>query len=373
MENTQLTTYLNQAMDRLVRDVLRGCLRSPKEAAFLLRYRKSARRGAALRLDWEQKGVHVPAFLISSITESCNLTCKGCYARHSGMCTDHAPEDSAMLSCEEWDSIFRQASQLGVGFHLLAGGEPLLRTDVLDRAAEHPDTIFPVFTNGTLIDDGALARFDRCRNLVPVLSLEGDRPVTDGRRGPGVYARLTNAMQRLGNQGILYGASITVTTRNLEEVSSPAFIGDLARLGCRLVFFVEYVPVDPSTRELAFSQPERDRLALRQSALRGAYPQLIFLSFPGDEQSLGGCLAAGRGFFHINPRGEAEACPFAPYSDRNLRDCTLLEALRSPFFDRLRREHVAAGDHAGGCALFEQRERVQALLRPGCGGVGAPE
>lgn len=52
----------------------------------------------------------------------------------------------------------------------------------------------------------------------------------------------------------------------------------------------------------------------------------------GDEKSYGGCVAAGRGFFHINSHGGAEPCLFSPYSDINVRDTSLWEALKSKLF-----------------------------------------
>jgi MoaA/NifB/PqqE/SkfB family radical SAM enzyme len=89
---------------------------------------------------------------------------------------------------------------------------------------------------------------------------------------------------------------------------------------------------------------------------------MLFLSFPGDEKKMGGCLAAGRGFFHINTDGAAENCPFSPYSDRNIRTSTLLEVLKSPLFQALRDEQLVGGAHTGGCALFEHQEDVRRIL-----------
>ena len=145
-------------------------------------------------------------------------------------------------------------------------------------------------------------------------------------------------------------------------MTDPSFFVQLKALGCRAALFIEYVPVDEATRPLAFTELERTQLNIRQEMLRKAFPSVLFLSFPGDEAQMGGCLAAGRGFFHIGPYGDAEACPFAPYSDLSLRDRTLLEALRSPFFGRLREANLASEAHLGGCALFEQKERVEAIL-----------
>ena len=90
---------------------------------------------------------------------------------------------------------------------------------------------------------------------------------------------------------------------------------------------------------------------------------MVFISFPGDEKTSGGCLAAGRGFFHINSHGGAEPCPFSPYSDMNVRDTSVREALNSKLFQKLLRENVLMEEHEGGCVLFERREQVEALLQ----------
>ena len=87
--------------------------------------------------------------------------------------------------------------------------------------------------------------------------------------------------------------------------------------------------------------------------------EMILLSFPGDEKSSGGCLAAGRGFFHINSHGDAEPCPFSPYSDTNIRDCTLRDALKSGLFRKLNDSGILMQDHTGGCVLFQHREFVE--------------
>lgn len=92
------------------------------------------------------------------------------------------------------------------------------------------------------------------------------------------------------------------------------------------------------------------------------YKGMIIISFPGDEKLLGGCLAAGRGFFHIGPDGSAEPCPFSPFSDSSVLDLGVKGALASPLFRKLRDAHLVGGEHTGGCALYEHREEVEALL-----------
>ena len=171
-------------------------------------------------------------------------------------------------------------------------------------------------------------------------------------------------MEALKGAGVIFGASVTVTRENLDEVTSDGFLDQLAQAGCKAVIYVEFVPVTEEAAHLAPGDEERAILTKRLLARRTRPDQdMVLISFPGDEKSSGGCLAAGRGFFHINARGGAEPCPFSPYSDTSVRDTSLREALSSPLFTALKEGGVLMEDHAGGCVLFERRDRVEALLR----------
>ena len=169
-------------------------------------------------------------------------------------------------------------------------------------------------------------------------------------------------MDELDNRGLIYGTSVTVTTENIEDVSSEHFIGKLADKGCKAVIFVEFVPVTDDAAHLAPGDKEREYLKGRIMELRQAHPEMVMVSFPGDEKSSGGCIAAGRGFFHINSHGGAEPCPFSPYSDINVRDTSLREALNSRLFKALQKEGVLLDDHDGGCVLYEKRAEVEAII-----------
>ena len=355
-----LTTYMNQGAEQLVADILKATLRNPREAAFLHRFSTAQRDMDKRRAALEAKGQHIPMFLIASITNACNLFCKGCYARANGQCGQSSVEP--LLTGVQWADIFDQAEEAGIPFVLLAGGEPMMRPDVLHAAAVHEGILFPIFTNGTLIDGELLTLLDRRRNLVPVVSLEGGEVSTDQRRGEGTYRSVQAALCHMAKQKLLFGVSLTVTTVNQPEVMSVEFIQSLYDSGCRLVFLIEYVPVAEGTEYLAPDDAQRLVIENAQNVLRARFPGMIFLSFPGDEKYMGGCLAAGRGFFHINAHGGAEPCPFSPYSDMNLSNHTLLETLQSPFFKMVRELNAQGGAHRGGCALFEQEAQVKALL-----------
>ena len=59
----------------------------------------------------DAEGEHVPAFLIASITSSCNLHCAACYSRANHACSDSAPvsqlTDSGNKSNDITDSKFQ--------------------------------------------------------------------------------------------------------------------------------------------------------------------------------------------------------------------------------------------------------------------------
>jgi MoaA/NifB/PqqE/SkfB family radical SAM enzyme len=77
----------------------------------------------------------------------------------------------------------------------------------------------------------------------------------------------------------------------------------------------------------------------------------------------GGCLAAGRGFIHISADGRVEPCPFAPYSDTNLKAASLKEALKSEFLETIRNSDEHLHEEEGGCALWNKRDWVRSLIK----------
>lgn len=355
-----IQNYLANGVEAILKDALRVSFKNPKESFFLLKFSRHARKATKIRQKYDENGKNIPVFLIASITSSCNLHCTGCYSRVNGACNDNIP--SNQLSAEEWEDIFRQASDIGISFIVLAGGEPLLREDIIVKASNFPEILFPIFTNGTLLNNDYLKLFDENRNLVPILSIEGDEDITDSRRGVGVYDKLLNSMELMRNNNIIFGASLTFTKRNLSYLLSNEFIDNLHAFGCKVIFFIEYVPVSPDTIDLAPTDEERELLLNKLNFLRNKYEDMLFLSFPGDEKTSGGCLAAGRGFFHINSHGGAEPCPASPFSDINVKDSSILEALDSKLFKSLRDGGILIEDHESGCVLFEHKDEVEQLL-----------
>ena len=359
-EKIDLQNYLIEGVEGVVKEAIKATLKNPRESAFMLKFASASRSASKKRRKAEDNGEHIPPFLIASITSKCNLHCAGCYSRCNHATTDAEPV--SQLTSDEWLHIFDEADELGISFILLAGGEPMLRRDIIEAAGKKQNILFPIFTNGTFIDEKYYTLFDKCRNLIPIMSIEGNREITDNRRGSGIYDKLIANMEEFKKRGLIFGASVTVTTKNYKEVTSDEFLGSLADRGCKAVIFVEYVPVTEESSELAPSDTEREYLMKEIQRLREEHSEMVYIAFPGDEKSSGGCVAAGRGFFHINSHGGAEPCPFSPYSDVNIRNSSLREAMHSPLFMALQSGDVLLDDHAGGCVLYEKRELVESLI-----------
>lgn len=355
---------LNAFMEDGARDIIQTATRyytkSLRGARYLAHAALALGRAEKKRKRYEDEGIHVPPFLIASIASECNLACEGCYAHAFGSIGSDAVD--AELTDGQWRDIFKEASNLGVSFILLAGGEPTLRRGVIEDAATFKDIMFAIFTNGTTIDDSFLAFLDENRNLVPVFSVEGTDEKTDARRGVGVADCVRRAQDHCTERGILWGVSVTVTNENLDEVTDPAHVKGLHDRGCGLLILNEFVPVAKGTGRLALSMDAHNLLMKRMDKINSdkELDALSAIAFPGNEERMGGCLAAGRGFFHISQTGAAEPCPFSPFSVANVSEVGLLGALKSSFFGRIRAiEEKHAGEHMGGCTLFLHKKEVE--------------
>jgi len=320
--------------------------------AAIVRHQRSAAR---VREKNRKEGLLVPPVIIASITSRCNLTCAGCYMH--GRATPAAEMSGDLLA-----SIADQAAALGVSVMVIAGGEPLVRREEIFRmAGAHPAILFPVFTNGLLIDDAMADALAGCRNIVPVISFEGFQKDTDLRRGSGVYDKLLASCARLDDRHVFFGCSVTTTKENFDRVTAGAFVRQMTGMGVRVFTYVEYVPMEPGTGRLVLSGEQKKELGTRLTAFGREFPAL-FIGFPGDEDSYGGCLAAGRGFVHISPLGDLEPCPAAPVSDRNLIAVPLADGLHSRILARIREDPGLLTESEGGCALRANRARMQENL-----------
>lgn len=100
----------------------------------------------------------------------------------------------------------------------------MIRRDIIEKAGNRPNILFPIFTNGTLLDDTYIRMLKKCRNLLPIFSIEGKEKQTDARRGEGVYEKVLSTMEQMQKEKLLLGSSVTVTKENLEALHSELFM-----------------------------------------------------------------------------------------------------------------------------------------------------
>ena len=301
----------------------------------------------------EEKGFHPPNAMLISPTMRCNLNCYGCYAGA------YSAEEE--LSYEVLDRLVRECKEIGIHLVLMTGGEPLIRKDLLDLFEAHGDTLFQIYTNATLIDEKMVERFVAMGNVALAISLEGLREETDARRGRGHFDRVVRVMHWLKEAGLFFAVSTTQTSRNTDVLTSDAFIDFLVEQGCILLWNFHYVPIgrDPDLSLMATPE-QRNRMRERLEYFRATKP-MLFVDFWNDGCLTGGCIAAGRKYFHVNARGDLEPCVFCHFASDNLKEKSLAEALNSPLFREMRSRQPFSNNLFRSCPLIDHPEKAREI------------
>jgi len=225
---------------------------------------------------------------------------------------------------------------MGCHYVVIIGGEPFIREDIFHIFARNPKTSFMVYTNGTMIDEAFAKRLLRVGNVLTILSLEGFKKETDARRGEGVFDKVMEAMDILRKNRVLFGFSVTHTRKNADVVISEEFIDMLIEKGCILGWYFSYVPLGRHPHmELMVTTQQRKDLLEKIDYYRGTKP-ILLASFLNEGQIAGGCMAAGKRYFHINNQGGVEPCVFCHFATDNIKEKSLKEALNSTYFKAFR-------------------------------------
>ena len=301
---------------------------------------------------------NMPWILLFDPTASCNLHCKGCWAAEYGKTLN--------LTYEEMDKLVTEGEELGIHWYMCTGGEPMCRkNDLLKLAAAHQTSVFHLFTNGTLIDEAFCKEVQKVGNMAFFISIEGIGDATDDRRGKGVYEKVIHAMDLMKEYGLLFGTSICYTSQNYKAVTDDAFLDMLIGHGVRFNWYFHYMPVGNDAAPELLPTPEQRRYMIQRIRyLRSAESDIPFfpMDFQNDGQYVGGCIAGGRNYFHINSAGDAEPCVFIHYSDRNIHSSSILEILRSPLFMAYRDGQPFNKNHLRPCPMLENPEKLRCMV-----------
>ncbi len=326
-----------------------------------------------------QHGIAPPSFIVISPLAACNLNCTGCYAGAYG-------DTEPVLSWDDMVRLIEEVREWGGRFITISGGEPTLLWERIpgddrglrDLYARYDDTLFLMYTNGTLIDDSMAAEMAELGNITPAISIEGCREETDERRGEGTWDRILAAMQALRDNDAFFGASVTYTSRNCDTVASDEFIDTLIDLGCMYAWYFMYVPVgrEPDM-SLMVSPQQREHVGRKTWQWLVSKP-IFVADFWNSGPLTKGCIAAGNqpGYMHVTHRGDICPCVFMLYSKHNIHEMAsetpLLDALRSDFFEAIREGQQNQDNPLAPCQIVDHPETLREAVSA-CGAHSTQE
>ena len=350
-ENGKWYQYVNRLLNEVDPHVL-------KMTALNLGFEAAYFGTKTIREKRKELQCQVPWLILMDPTSACNMHCTGCWAAEYG--------HKLNLSFEDLDSIITQGKELGIYFYMYTGGEPLVRkADLIRLCEKHNDCAFHAFTNGTLIDEAFCKEMVRVGNLSVSISLEGYEEVNDSRRGAGCFEKVMHAMDLMKQHGLIFGTSICYTSKNIETVTSDAFLDMIIEKGCRYTWYFHYMPVeDEAATELLPTKEQREYMYHRVREIRGKEggKQIFAMDFQNDGEFVGGCIAGGRNYMHINANGDVEPCVFIHYSGANIHEVSLLDALRQPLFMAYRDGQPFNVNQLRPCPMLENPELLREMV-----------
>lgn len=307
----------------------------------------------------EQKHhMQIPWVILFDPTSACNLHCIGCWAAEYG--------HTLNLTYDEMDSIVTQGKALGVHAYVMTGGEPMVRKkDIIKLANKHNDCGFMIFTNGTLVDQKFCDDMKKSNNIILAMSIEGFEKATDDRRGEGVFDKVMATMDLLHKNGLIYGTSICYTRANIDSVTSDAFLDFLISKGVVFSWYFHYMPVgNDASADLIPTAKQREYMYHRIREIRNytGGKQIFLMDFQNDGEFVGGCIAGGKNYCHINPAGDVEPCVFIHYSSANIHDKSLEECLKQPLFKEYQANMPFNEDLLRPCPMLENPQFIQKMV-----------
>jgi MoaA/NifB/PqqE/SkfB family radical SAM enzyme len=324
-----------------------------------LGYEAFLRGTKMIRENRKKYDCNIPWLILFDPTSACNMHCKGCWSGTYGHKNN--------LSFEDMDKIITQGKELGTYLYLMTGGEPMVRkNDILRLMRKHRDCYFAAFSNSTLIDEDFVKEIQKLGNLTFFLSIEGTPDTNDARRGEGHYAAVMKAMNLLHKYGILFGTSICYTRANIDAVTSDDFFHLLEEKGAKFGFYFHYMPVGKNAVPELMPTPEQRKFMIdRIRYIRSDKSDIQFypMDFQNDGEYVGGCIAGGRNYFHINSSGDAEPCVFIHFSNANIHENSVLEMLQSPLFKLYHEGQPFNRNHLRPCPMLENPDLLRRMVK----------
>ncbi len=292
----------------------------------------------------QEHGFRPPYLLVISPTMRCNLHCYGCYAG------SYAKAD---LDLDTVCRVIDEAKSMGAYFIVISGGEPFAWPHIYDLFERQHDAFFQVYTNGSLIDEGAAKRLSELGNVVPCISVEGFEDETDRRRGKGAFKAIMRAMDALRENGVIFGFSATATRENNDFVVSDEFVDFYEKKGCFIGWYFNYIPIGRKPDIDLMPTPEQRIYRRRRLLQLRSERRIVLADFWNDGPLTGGCIAGGRSYLHINSNGDVEPCVFTHFALHNIKKTSLVDVLKSDFFRAIRKRIPYSDNYLRPCMIID--------------------
>ena len=299
---------------------------------------------------------NVPWAILMDPTSACNLKCTGCWA------AEYGKTDS--MSFDTLDRIINEGKEIGIYMYIFSGGEPLVRKDDLIKLAEkHNDCSFLSFTNATLVDEAFAKKLGELGNFGLAISVEGFEKETDMRRGNGTFQKVIHAMDLLKKEGVVFGFSTCYHKYNTDAVGSDEYLDLMIDKGCMFGWYFTYIPVGKdAVTDLIATPEQREFMYYQVRKFRGEKP-IFVMDFWNDGEYVNGCIAGGKNYLHINSNGDVEPCAFIHYSNVNIKEASLVEALQSPLFKQYKKNQPFNENHLRPCPLLDNPEKLRQMVK----------
>lgn len=295
----------------------------------------------------------IPKTVILSVTQKCNLSCRGCYAINNS----HGNQ----LDTREIQRIIKEATRLGSYFFVITGGEPLMVPGLISILTKNKSALFILITNGTLVNERTVLQLKESWNILPVISVDGDRNDVEYRRNSHTWLKIQSALSLFRSHHIAFGVSIMLTRLNIRNVLKFDWLNSIWKKGARFGFLLDYLPFDHSHTQ-SYELNKEDLLLKRNllAKLKFKSPLPLFM-FPEGDHCNSNCYFLRDQLIHINASGMVEPCPFCQVATDSIRKKPLEEILNSDFFKVLHKEFDNSPDQNTPCVLFDNKEKIHSI------------
>lgn len=321
-----------------------------------------------------KKNILFPPFLFFSLTNACNLRCRGCWiaatddSRNGLPQTEAYPSKTPQLALDSMENAIRAGQKNSAWFYTLLGGEPFLAPMLWEIIRRHPEAYFQIITNGYYLNRENIAKLKRFGNVSPLVSIDGFEVENDARRGDGTYVKAIEACRELQRQKMLYGVATVLTEQNFESALSEDYVRQFIDLGALYLWFYAFRPVgaDPSP-ELALSKERLVEFRRRLIKLRRRMP-IILIDTYWDAKGRAVCPASKGMAFVIGADGNIAPCPPLSVACENVDDNdgdfyrTMNDSEFQRRFQRFIEQHYD-GRNSQGCVILDHPKELADFFR----------